>query len=188
MQFSTTNQPAAEAFGQGVQGSSDYSIIDLLQHEQVKKWAKVVAPVLVVAAIALGCFLPSWYSGSGWISNEKMYRDVYSLSMPGLQFGSKTVYAEKGETIKVKVDVHEVKKGGVYVRIFRKGWGVKSYKEASHMTVLQATEKTLTRVADVSDWYYIEFLPKGDKTRKTAHEILCSGYTDILFSAEWEVN
>ena len=45
------------------------------------------------------------------------------------------------------------------------------------MTVSQATEKTLTRVADVSDWYYIEFIGDGR-----------SSYTDALFSAEWDVN
>ena len=185
MQFNTTSQATAERFGHG---SSEFSLIDLLQNEQFKKWAKVGTPALAVAVLALGCFLSLWYSGSGWISNQRIQHTPYSFSAPNLQFGSKTVYAEKGETIEVKVEVHEVKEGGLYVRIFRRGWGVKSYKEAAHMTVVQVAEETLTRVADVSDWYYIEFLHQGDKTRESAVEVLYGGFTDVLFSAEWEVN
>lgn len=172
MQFSTTSQTTTEVFRQG---SSDSTFDDLMKNELFRKWHKLGFAILVIACFALGCILPLWYSGSGWISNKSLHPTDFAN--PGFQFGSQAVYAEKGETISVKVDIHEISTGGLYVRIFRKGWDVLSYKEAARMTVSQATEKTLTRVADVSDWYYIEFLGDGR-----------SSYTDALFSAEWEVN
>ena len=181
MQFSTTDQTAPEIFRHG---SSESTYDQLMQNAQFRKWAKIGIPVLIVAAFALGCILPLWYSGNGWISNRSLHPTDFTN--PGFQFGSPTVYAKKGETITVKVNIHEVSKGGLYVQIYRRGWDVESYnefarvkshKKAARMTVSQPTEKTLTRVADVSDWYYIEFF--GD---------VSSSYTDARFSAEWDVN
>ena len=172
MEFSTTNQATTEVFRQD---SGESTFDALMKNELFRKWHKLGFSILVIAAFAIGCIVPLWYSGNGWISNKSLHPT--NFVNPGLQFGSSTVYAEKGETITVKVNVHEVTKGGLYVQIYRRGWDVKSYKEAARMTVSQATEKTLTRVADVSDWYYIEFIGDGR-----------SSYTDALFSAEWDVN
>ena len=172
MQFNTTSQATTEVFRQG---SSESTFDGLMKNELFRKWHKLGLAILVIACFALGCILPLWYSGHGWISNKSLHPSDFVN--PGLQFGSQTVYAEKGETIKVIVDVHEITRGGLYVKIFRRGWDVKSYKESARMTVSQPTKQTLTRVANVSDWYYIEFLGDGRST-----------YTDALFSAEWEVN
>ena len=152
MEFSTTNQATTEVFRQG---SSESTFDALMQNELFRKWHKLGFLILIIAGLALGCILPLWYSGNGWISNKSLHPT--NVVNPGLQFGSSTVYAEKGETITVKINVHELTIGGLYVRIYRKGWDVKSYKEATRTTITQPTEITLTRVADVSDWYYIEF-------------------------------
>ena len=172
MEFSTTNQATTEVFRQG---SSESTFDALMQNELFRKWHKLGFLILIIAGLALGCILPLWYSGNGWISNQSLHPTDFAN--PGIQFGSSTVYAEKGETITVKINVHELTIGGLYVRIYRKGWDVKSYKEATRTTITQPTEITLTRVADVSDWYYIEVF-KDNR---------CS-YTDALFSAEWDVN
>ena len=172
MEFSTTNQATTEVFRQG---SSESTFDALMQNELFRKWHKLGFLILIIAGLALGCILPLWYSGNGWISNQSLHPTDFAN--PGIQFASSTVYAEKGETITVKINVHELTIGGLYVRIYRKGWDVKSYKEATRTTITQPTEITLTRVADVSDWYYIEFF-KDNR---------CS-YTDALFSAEWDVN
>ena len=96
---------------------------------------------------------------------------------------------KKGETIRVKVDIHEIKNGGLLVRIVRRSRSavdcfdsyVRTHTDAL-MTVSQATEKTLTMVADQSAWYHIEFEARNLPRR------LRQGYAEGLFSAEWEVN
>ena len=181
MQFSTTNQATTEVFRQG---SGESTFDTLMKNELFRKWHKLGFSILVIAAFAIGCIVPLWYSGNGWISNQQIQPYIFSFYTPGLQFGSTTVYAKKGETIKIKVDVHEVKDGGLQVRIFRPPHvetNPRIYTDA-YMTVSQATEETLTHVAEVSDWYCIEFQARN-LPRK-----LRQGYAEGLFSAEWEVN
>ena len=121
MEFSTTNQATTEVFRQG---SSESTFDALMQNELFRKWHKLGFLILIIAGLALGCILPLWYSGNGWISNQSLHPTDFAN--PGIQFGSSTVYAEKGETITVKINVHELTIGGLYVRIYRKGWDVKS--------------------------------------------------------------
>jgi len=182
MQPSTTSQATPEAL---FTASSGYSVDDLLQTEKYKKWVRIGMPILVIAVFAIGCIVPLWYSGNGWVSNQQVQPHIFSFYTPGLQFGSKTVFAHKGETIKVKVDVHEITDGGLEVTIFPKPYyeyEIRNYNNEARMIVSQAAEKTLTYVSKRSDWYCIEFqarnLPR--KLRK--------GYAAGVFSAEWKVN
>ena len=181
MQFSTTNQATTEVFRQG---SGESTFDSLMKNELFRKWHKLGFAILVIVAFALGCILPLWYSGNGWISNQQIQPHLFSFYTPGLQFGSQTVFCKKGETIRVKVDIHEIKDGGLLVRIVRRSHArpyVRTHTDAL-MTVSQATEKTLTMVADQSAWYHIEFEARNLPRR------LRQGYAEGLFSAEWEVN
>ena len=94
MEFSTTNQATTEVFRQD---SGESTFDTLMKNELFRKWHKLGFSILVIAAFAIGCIVPLWYSGNGWISNKSLHPT--NFVNPGLQFGSSTVYAEKGETI-----------------------------------------------------------------------------------------
>jgi len=162
MQFSTTNQATTEVFRQG---SGESTFDSLMKNELFRKWHKLGFAILVIVAFALGCILPLWYSGNGWISNQQIQPHIFSF-------------------YRVKVDIHEIKDGGLLVRIVRRSHArphVRTHTDAL-MTVSQAIEKTLTMVADQSAWYHIEFEARNLPRR------LRQGYAEGLFSAEWEVN
>ena len=183
MEFSTTSKPTAESF---TPSSNMPALLELLLGDPYRRWVKILVPVLIAASIATCCFLAFWFSGSGWISNSSIKHNVNSIAMPGTRFGSQTVYAKEGQTIEVDVELHEVKAGGLYVKIVPVRWGV-PYKEFTTMIVDQAGHNSLTRTAEASGEYKIEFLRQPEKTKNLVR-LMYGGQTDLCYSASWRVN
>ena len=181
MEISTTNQSGAET---AANPSAEYTISDLLKDAQFLRWAKFALPIPLLMAFALGCIIPLWFSGSGWISNSSMKHNVGSYAMPAIQFGSPTVYAEKGQTIEVEIDVHEVKKGGLYVKIRRHGFRI-PYTDHARVILEEPGKRTLRRFIKKAGRYSIEF-KRQDESQSLVGTAM-GGQTDLRFSANWKV-
>lgn len=169
-----------ESFGDYVN-----AILSLLKSDRHRKLVIILVAVLIFALVTCGSFMMMWCSGSGWISNRTIKHNVNGITMPGINFGSQTLYARKGQSIQVDVDMHECKEGGLTALIIPERWRV-PYNEYTRLNIEDAGKRTMIRKVEKTGSYRIEFHRMGEKTKNLVRTAFGST-TDLCYSANWEV-